>query len=162
MITVSVAKREGLSSIFQRSFEHVSEAARFAESWLPLHVTIRDESGQPIDVHSFIRQSKANESALRPFKNADGSDALCPFCVASETPILADDELLHACETCERCWYVDEEQNILPADRCPVCESDRITVFEDGRRLCGACNHKFFFNGLTYVDPQTVESEVQS
>jgi ribosomal protein S27AE len=159
MTTVSVAKREGLSPFFQRSFEDVSEAARFADSWLLMHVTIDDESGQAVDVYSFLKNHKPRESALRPFKDADGADALCPFCGAPEAVILADDECLHACDTCDRAWYVDDDGNVLPADRCPACESDSITVFEDGRRLCGRCGHAFFFDGLTYVDPATVSTE---
>lgn len=159
MTTVSVSKRAGFTPFFQRSFEDISEAARFVESWLPMHVAIRNESGETIDPYTFIRGSKSNESALRPFKDADGADVVCPFCGAPETPILADDDLLHACATCDRVWYIDNDGNVLPADRCPACESESITVFEDGRRLCGQCGHAFFFDGLTYVDPNTVESD---
>ncbi len=167
MTTVSVCKREGFTPFFQRCFEDVSEAARFADSWRPLHVTVHDESGRALDPSDpsglrtgFIRcKGKPSGSALRPFKNADGADALCPFCGAPETPILADDDLLHACDTCDRVWYIDEAGNVLPADRCPSCESDSVTVFEDGRRRCGACGHAFFFDGLTYVDPATVPTE---
>ena len=160
MTTVSVCKRAGFTPFFQRAFEDVSEAARFADSWRPMHVTIHDESGQAFDPSDFIRcKGKPSASALRPFKNADGSDALCPFCGAPEAIILADDNLLHACDTCDRVWYIDEAGNVLPADRCPACESESVTVFEDGRRRCGACGHAFFFDGLTYVDPSTVESD---
>ena len=159
MTTVSVSKRAGFTPFFQRSFDDVSEAARFVESWLPMHVAIRNESGDAIDPYTFIRGSKSNESALRPFQNPDGSDRLCPFCGAQEAVILADDELLHACDTCDRVWYIDADGNVLPADRCPACESESITIFEDGRRLCGQCGHAFFFDGLTYVDPNTVESD---
>ena len=159
MTTVSVCKRAGFTPFFQRSFDDVSEAARFVESWLPMHVAIRNEAGQAIDPYTFIRASKSDGPALRPFQNADGSDRLCPFCGAAEAVILADDELLHACDTCDRTWYIDNDENILPADRCPACESESVTVFEDGRRLCGQCGHAFFFDGLTYVDPATVPTE---
>ena len=160
MTTVSVCKRAGFTPFFQRTFDDVSEAVRFADSWRPMHVTVHDESGQALDPSDFIRCSGTpSGSALRPFKNADGADALCPFCGAPETPILADDECLHACGECDRHWYIDNDGNVLPADRCPACESDSITVFEDGRRLCGQCGHAFFFDGLTYVDPATVETE---
>ena len=92
MTTVSVCKREGFTPFFQRSFDDLSEAARFADSWRPLHVTIHDESGQALDPSDFIRcKGKPSESALQPFKNADGADVVCPFCGAPETPILADD-----------------------------------------------------------------------
>ena len=158
MITVSVTKKPGLTASFERSFDDANEAARFAESWLPMHVRVTD-AGNEIDVSSFLYSVRRKESALRPFENADGSDETCPFCDAPETPILADDELLHACGVCDRCWYVDEEENVLPADRCPTCDSDLITVFDDGRRLCGACGRKFFFDGCSYVDPATVETE---
>ena len=105
MTTVSVCKRAGFTPFFQRSFDDVSEAARFADSWRPMHVTIHDESGQALDPCDFIHsKGKPSGSALRPFKNADGTDALCPFCGAPETPILADDDLLHACDTCDRVW----------------------------------------------------------
>ena len=124
-----------------------------------MHVAIRNEAGQAIDPYTFISGSKPNESALRPFKNADGSDQVCPFCGAAEAIIIAEDELLHACDTCDRVWYIDSDENVLPADRCPACESESITVFEDGRRLCGQCGHAFFFDGLTYVDPATVPTE---
>jgi len=159
MTTVSVSKRAGFTPFFQRSFDDVSEAARFVESWLPMHVTIADEAGQTIDPYTFIRGSKADGPTLRPFQNADGSDRLCPFCGAPEAIILADDELLHACDTCDRVWYIDDDGNVLPADRCPACESESITTFEDGRKLCGQCGHAFFFDGLTYVDPNSVESD---
>jgi len=159
MTTVSVSKRAGFTPFFQRSFDAVSDAVRFVESWLPMHVTIRNQAGEAIDPYTFIRGSKSNESALRPFQNSDGSDKVCPFCGAPETPILADDDLLHACETCDRAWYIDDGGKVLPADRCPACESDSITVFKDGRRRCGACGHAFFFDSLTYVDPSTVESD---
>jgi len=159
MTTVSVAKREGLSPFFQRSFDDFSEAARFVDSWLPMHVAIRDESGQAVDIYSFLKTHKPKESALRPFKDADGADALCPFCGVPEAVILADDECLHGCGECDRHWYIDSDGKVLPADRCPACESDSITVFEDGRRLCGQCGHAFFFDGLTYVDPATVATE---
>lgn len=160
MTTVSVCKRAGFTPFFQRSFDDVSEAARFADSWRPMHVTIADESGQALDPSDFIRcKGKPNDSALRPFTDADGAAVACPFCGAAETPILADDDLLHACEACERDWYIDADGNVLPADRCPACESESVTVFEDGRRRCGACGHAFFFDGLTYVDPNTVESD---
>jgi hypothetical protein len=66
MTTVSVCKRAGFTPFFQRSFDDVSEAARFVESWLPMHVAIFDESGQAIDPYTFIRGNKSNESALRP------------------------------------------------------------------------------------------------
>ena len=156
MTTVSVSKRAGLTPFFQRSFDDVSEAARFADSWRPMYVTIHDESGQALDASDFIRRKgKPSESA----KDADGAAVFCPFCGAPETPILADDDLLHACETCERDWYIDETGNVLPADRCPACESESIAVFEDGRRRCGQCGHAFFFDGLTYVDPATVPTE---
>ena len=89
----------------------------------------------------------------------DGSDAVCPFCGAPEASILADDECLHSCEACERTWYIDEIDNVLPADRCPVCEVPEIEVDEQGARTCGGCGHRFFFDGLTYVDPATVEAE---
>ena len=159
MTTVSVCKRAGFTPFFQRSFDDVSEAARFVESWLPMHVAIRNESGEAIDPYTFIRGNKSDGPALRPFQNPDGSDKVCPFCGAAEAVILADDELLHACDTCDRTWYIDNDENVLPADRCPACESESVTVFEDGRRRCGACGHAFFFDGLTYVDPNTVESD---
>ena len=160
MTTVSVCKRAGFTPFFQRSFDDVSEAARFADSWRPMHVTIHDESGQALDPSDFIRcKGKPSESALRPFKNADGADVLCPFCGAPEGPILADDDLLHACETCDRAWYIDESGNVLPADRCPACESSEVRLDDDGARTCGACAHRFFFDGLTYVDPATVATE---
>ncbi len=162
MTTVSVCKRAGFTPYFQRSFDAVSDALRFAESWFPMHVTIHDESGKAMDPCDFIRANKATEPALQPVGSADGSDALCPFCSAAEAIILADDDLLHACDTCDRVWYIDADGNVLPADRCPTCDSDAITVFEDGRRRCGGCGHAFFFDGLTYVDPATVECEVQS
>ena len=88
MTTVSVSKRAGFTPFFQRSFEDVSEAARFVESWLAMHVTIRNEAGQTIDPYTFIRGSKSSESALRPLKNADNSDRVCPFCGAPEAIIL--------------------------------------------------------------------------
>jgi Zn finger protein HypA/HybF involved in hydrogenase expression len=161
MTTVSVAKREGLSPFFQRSFDDPKEAARFADSWRPMHVTIHDESGQALDPSDFIRcKGKPKESALRPFKDAEGADALCPFCGATETPILADDECLHACATCDRAWYIDDGGNALPADRCPTCESPEVSVDGDSdARTCGACGHAFFFDGLTYVNPATVATE---
>jgi ribosomal protein S27AE len=86
---------------------------------------------------------------------------ICPFCGESldEYVTLSDDECLHACALCDRHWYVDRQGNVLPADRCPACESDSVTVFEDGRRRCGACGHGFFFDGLTYVDPETLERD---
>ena len=118
------------------------------------------DSGEPIDAADYpMVESEPKEPALRPFKNPDGSDAVCPFCGAVEALILADDELLHACDTCDRAWYIDETGDVLPADRCPSCESESVTVFEDGRRRCEGCGHAFFFDGLTYVDPATVESE---
>ena len=147
MTTVSVSKREGLSPFFERSFEDVSEAARFAESWLPMHVVIRNESGQPIDLYSLIH---AGEPA-QPVR-ADESGH-CPFCGAAETPILADDECLHACAQCDRHWYIDADQNVLAADRCPSCEAAEVLVSDEGIRACGACGREFFFDGLTYVDP---------
>ena len=160
MTTVSVCKRAGFTPFFQRSFEDVSEAARFADSWRPMYVTIRDESGQALDPSDFIRcKGKPSGSALQPFKNADGADVVCPFCGAAEGPILADDDLLHACETCDRHWYIGSDGNVLPADRCPACESAQVTTDERGAKVCGACGHDFFFDGLTYVDPATVATE---
>lgn len=154
----------GLTASLVRSFDDRKEPAQFAESWLPMHVRIVDESGQATDAYSFLRAiDEKEESALRPFKNADGSDALCPFCSAPEALVLADDECLHACETCDRHWYIDESGNALPADRCPVCESPDVKLDDDSNaRACGACGHRFFFDGLTYVDPATVESDGES
>jgi hypothetical protein len=168
MITVSVAKRIGLTPSLQRTFEDVSEAARFVESWLPMHVTIHDETGQPLDAYGFLRCHREPKETQAELYAGDAGDLdppgaptgdPCPFCGAPESPILADDECLHACALCDRHWYVDHQGNVLPADRCPICESDSITIFEDGRRLCSACGHGFFFDGLTYVDPKTVETE---
>ena len=121
MITVSVTKKPGLTASFIRTFEDASEAAKFADSWLPMHVCVT-ENDLTMDAAEFIIRLRTKGSAFRPFQDADGSDETCPFCDAPETPILADDELLHACGVCDRCWYVDEEQNVLPADRCPACE----------------------------------------
>ncbi|MBI3834083.1 MAG: hypothetical protein HY287_07105 [Planctomycetes bacterium] len=158
MITVSISKRAGMTATWVKSFDDPSEAATFAESWLPMHVSVT-ESDRPIDLYDFLQRARSKETAIRPFQNADGSDALCPFCGQPETPIFCDDECLQACETCDRHWHIDADGNVLPADRCPACESDSITFFEDGRRRCGACGHAFFFDGLTYVDPATVECE---
>jgi ribosomal protein L37AE/L43A len=162
MTTVSVSKREGLSPFFERCFDDVSEAARFAESWLSMHVTIRDEAGQTIDPYTFMRGINSDGSAVLPFKNTDGSDAICPFCGAPEAVILADDGLLHACDTCDRAWYIDSDENVLAADRCPACESPDVAVGEQGARTCGACGHRFFFDGLTYVDPASVAVESEA
>ena len=169
MTTVSVAKRQGFTPFFERSFDAVSDAARFVESWLGCHVTIRNESGQTIDPYAFLRSSKVDGAGLLPAENADAPSAeaddgesgpLCPFCGAPEAIILADDELLHACDTCDRAWYIDSDGNVLPADRCPACESPDVAVDDDGARTCAACGHRFFFDGPTYVDPSTVESAV--
>ncbi len=166
MTTVSVAKREGLSPFFERSFDDVSEAARFAESWSGMYVTVRDESGQPINPYSLIRANQPGEPGLLPDESAADPGPLCPFCGAPEAVILADDELLHACEVCDRAWYIDEDENVLPADRCPSCESPDVAVDDDGARTCAACGHRFFFDGRTFVDPTSVantepESEVR-
>jgi hypothetical protein len=162
MTTVSVAKREGLSPFFQRSFDDPGAALRFAFDWTgSAHVTI-GHAGQALSPNDFrtVVAGAGRDSALRPFQDASGADTLCPFCGATETPILADDECLHACATCDRAWYIDDDGNVLPADRCPTCESPDIAVDDDSdARTCGACGHRFFFDGLTYVDPATVATE---
>jgi len=159
MTTVSVCKRAGFTPFFQRSFESVSDVLGFVESWRGFHVTIQSESGPTMTPCEFIRANKADEPAMQPPADGTGDKAVCPFCGAAETPILADDDLLHACETCGRDWYIDDDGNVLPADRCPSCESPDVSVDERGARTCGACGHAFFFDGLTYVDPATVEAE---
>jgi hypothetical protein len=116
VITVSVTKKPGLTASFERSFDDANEAARFAESWLPMHVRVVD-SGKEIDVSSFLYSVRRKESALRPFQKADGSDETCPFCDAPETPILADDELLHACGVCDRCCGAEANRTHLHARR---------------------------------------------
>jgi len=161
MTTVSVAKRVGLSPCFERSFDDPGEALRFAFDWTgSAHVTI-DHAGQVVTPNAFraVVAVATRDSAMRPFKDANGADVVCPFCSAPETPILADDDLLHACDTCDRVWYIDQPGNVLPADRCPACESSDVSVDDRGARTCGACGHAFFFDGLTYVDPATVETE---
>ena len=96
MTTVSVSKRAGFTPFFQRSFDDVSEAARFADSWRPMHVTIQNESGQALDPSDFIRcKGKPDGSALRPFRTKlthaeKASEELVEACLASVVSDTAD------------------------------------------------------------------------
>ena len=63
MTTVSVCKRAGSTPYILRSFEHVSDVIRFVDSWRGFHVTIVNGDGQPIDLGTLRRVSRADNPA---------------------------------------------------------------------------------------------------
>jgi len=61
--TVSVCKRAGFTPYILRTFESVSDAVKFADSWRGFHVTIVNGDGQPIDLGTLRRVSRADNPA---------------------------------------------------------------------------------------------------
>jgi len=161
MTTVSIAKSDRLTALIRKDFDDVAKAATFVREWLNVaRVTIVQDDKEIHPGELFL------QAAPKETKDSSNSESvyvalgeICPFCGEDESLLLADDEYLHGCESCDRYWYVDKNDRVLPADRCPTCESSDVSVEDDGARTCGACGHRFFFDGLTFIDPNSMESD---